>query len=150
MAVMEIDPLEAVIKLAIADTALNTATGGRIDNRHHYGQDAGDWALTASSLIIFPAAGLPQLDLPVQAGQYLANCYGDTYFEAGKVFKKLQDFCRHNERRTVTTLAGKALVYFVILRGQPRQFLDEEARPNGGMPAYQVILEAQVAEEIVT
>jgi hypothetical protein len=146
---VEIDPLEAVIKLAIADSALDTITGGRIDNRHHYGQDSGDWAQNAKSLIIQPAGGLPQLDLPIQRLQLEARCYGDTYYEAGKVYKKLADFTRQNQRRTVTTADGKALVYFVIIRGQPRQFLDEEARPNGGMPAYQVILEAQIAEEIV-
>ena len=145
----EIDALEAVIKLAKADSALNTITGGRIDNRHHYGQDSGDWAQNAQSLVVFPSGGLPQLYLEAQRTQFEARCYGDTYFEAGQVLNKLVDFTRHNARRTVTITAGKALVYFVIVRGQPRQFMDEDVRPLGGMPAYQVILEAQVAEQIV-
>lgn len=145
----EIDPLEAVIKLAKADTALNTVTGGRIDNRHHYGQDAGDWAQNAQSLVMFPAGGLPDLYQAAQRIQLEARCYGDTFFEAGAVLAKLVDFTRIDYRRTVTTSAGKALVYFVILRGQPRQFLDEEIRPVGGMPAYQVILEALAAEQVV-
>lgn len=146
---VEIDPVEAVIKLARADSALSTATGGRIDNRHRYGQDAGDWALGASSLVIFPSTGTPRLDLNLQGIQLEARCYGDTYFAAGAVYQKLVDFTRHNERRTVTTSAGKALVYYVVVRTQPRQVMDEEARPSGGMPLYQVFLEALVAEQVV-
>lgn len=147
---VEINPLEAVIKLALADSALATATGSRIDSRNRYGQDTGDWALDAASLVVFPAAGQPYLDeAGVQNLQLEARCYADTYFEAGQVLAKLVDFTRHNERRTVTTSTGKALVYYVTMNQQPRQIIDEEARPNGGMPAYQVFLMARVAEQIV-
>lgn len=146
---VEIDPLEAVIKLASADSALNTATGGRIDDRHHYGQDSGDWALDAASLVFMPSSGLPMLYTARQRLQLEARCYGDTFYAAGGVFRKLVDFTRHNERRTVAVTGGTALVYFVIMRGQPRQFVDEEARPNGGMPYYETLLEALVAESLV-
>lgn len=145
---IEIDPLEAVIKLAQADSGLATATGGRIDDRHHYGQDTGDWSQTAASLILFPVGGAPRHTVQAQRFQLEAWCYGDTYHDAGAVYRALIGFTNPDHRRTVTTSAGKALVYYVVPTGQPRQVLDPEPRP-AGMPAYQVILEALVAEQIV-
>lgn len=146
-----IEPLEAVLNLCKAHTALNNVTGGRIDDRHHYGQDTGDWALDAQSLTLMPTGGLAYIDGHVHVFQIDARCHGDTYFEAGEVYRQLRDLTKR-VRRSVATNSGAdlALVYYLVIRGNLRRILDEEIRPNGGMPGYQVILEASVAEEAVT
>lgn len=145
-----IEPLEAVLNLAKAHTGLNTITGGRIDDRHHYGQDSGDWALNTQSLTLTPIGGVAYIDGHVHRFQLEARCYGDTYYEAGEVYRQLRDLSKR-VRRSVATNDGAdlALVYYLVFRGNWRRILDQEIRPNGGMPGYQVILEAAVAEEAV-
>lgn len=146
---MEVDPIEALVALAKADTGLNTITGGRIDNRHHYGQRNGDWSQTAQSLIFQAIGGPSLLDDYWQRIQVEAICYGDTAYQAGQVYKKLVDFTRRN-RRTVAVTEGTALINYVVPLAEARLFLDEDARPEGGMPAYLVNLEALVSELTVT
>lgn len=147
---IEIDPLEALLNLAKADSGLNDATTGQIDNRHRYGQDTGDWELNSPSLIFTPTGGPSQLYVEVQKVQLEARCYGDTPYDAGLIARKLVDFARVNQRRTVQVTEGKALVYYAVIRGQTRLDFDEEIRPNGGMPFYSVQLEAEVSELTVT
>jgi len=101
-----VDPLEAVIALARADSALSTAVGARIDNRHHYGQSGSDWTLDAKSLVLNALSGVPQLYVNVQKPQIEARIYGDTFYDAGRVYNKLVDFMRVNERRTVAVTGG--------------------------------------------
>lgn len=146
---IEVDPLEAIINLMKADTALNTVTGGRIDVRHHYGQREGDWEQTLQSLTLLPIGGTPNVDDFWSQLQLGARCYGDTPFQAWAVCKKLWDFTRR-ERRTVTVTQGKALINYVVPIAEARFILDEDARPEGGMPAYLVNLEIQVSELTVT
>lgn len=146
---MEVDPLEAVIKLMLADTNLLAVTGGRIDIRHHYGQRAGDWPQTAQSLILIPIGGTPIVDDFWSNMQLVAYCYGDTPYQAWQVCKRLWAFTRR-ERRTVTVTEGKALINYVVPLSEARFLLDDDARPEGGMPAYLVTLEIQVSEITVT
>ena len=142
---MEVDPIEALVALAKADTALNTITGGRVDDRHRYGQRNGDWSQTDKALTFQAIGGPSLLDDFWQRIQVQARCYGDTPYQAGQVYKKLVDFTRRN-RRTVTVTEGKALINYVIPLAEARFILDEDARPEGGMPAYLVNLEALVSE----
>lgn len=146
---VEVDPVEAVIALMKADTALNTITGGRIDQRHHYGQGSGQWSQTAQALTVQPIGGLSNLDDYWQEIQLQARCYGDSPYQAGQVYKKLVDFTRR-ERRTVTVTEGLALINYVVPLAEARFILDEDARPEGGMPVYLVNLQAQVSEITVT
>ena len=143
-----IDPLEVVLNLAKTTTALASATGGRIDDRHHYGQDTNDWAQNATGLTITPIGGIPIIDLPVSRFQMDARCYGDTFYEAGTVFRELVQMTPAH-RRLVTVTEGVALVYYVVVVGQLRRILDEEVRPNGGMPCYLVQLQAEIANDVV-
>lgn len=145
---MIVDPLEAIIGAMKAHAALNSITGGRIDDRHHYGQESGDWAQNARGLTVGFIGGAADLYLPTQKTQLEARCYGDTYYEAGKVYRELVAFCR-NTRQRVTVTEGLALIYYCVIRGQPRRFMDDEIRPNGGMPCYLLQMEADVAEETV-
>lgn len=132
-----------------AHTALNTITGGRISDRHRYGQQTGAWSQTAQSLTVIPIGGPSMLDDYWQQIQLQARCYGDTPYQAGQVYKKLVDFMRQ-ERRTVTVTEGKALINYVIPLSEARLILDEDARPEGGMPAYLVNIQSQVSELVVT
>lgn len=143
-----IDPLEAVLNHAKADTALDTVTNSQIDDRHHYGQDGGDWALNSQSLTLTPVGGPAYIDGPVHRFQMDARCYGDTLYEAGAVYRALRDLTKQ-VRRVVTTGQGDALIYYFVFRGDMRRIIDEEIRPNGGLPGYQIIMEAMVAEEAV-
>jgi hypothetical protein len=131
-----------------AHNGLNTVTGGRIDNRHHFNQTSG-WAQTDRALTIQPIGGPSLLDDYWQQVQLQARCYGDTPYQAGQVYKKLIDFTRQ-ERRTVTVTEGKALINYIVPLAEARLILDEDARPEGGMPAYLVNLDTQISELTVT
>lgn len=147
---IEVDPLEAILNLCKNDSGLYDITSGQIDNQHHYGQDAGDWALDSNALVLTPTGGPPQLYVQVQKVQLEARCYGNTPYDAGKVYRYLQAVTRSDQRRTVQVTEGTALVYYFVPRGQMRLDYDEEVRPLGGMPFYSVQLEAEVAELTVT
>lgn len=149
-ATVETDPLEALLNLCKSHTVLNTITGGRIDNQHHYGQDTGDWAHNVNSLILTPTGGAAQLYDRVHKGQYEARCYGDTPYDAGQVAKALAALTRPSQRYRIAVTEGFALIYYFVPRGQPRLDYDEEIRPNGGMPFYSLQLEAEVSELTVT
>lgn len=143
-----IDAVEAVINLAKNHHGLMVVTDGRIDIRHRYGQDAGDWPLNSRSLVLSPAGGVDAVDPTVQRVAIEARCYGDTYYDAGQVYRELRLLCKQ-VRRAAHTGGGLALVYYLVIRGNLRRMMDEEVRPNGGIPVFQVILETAVAEEAV-
>lgn len=151
----EVDPYEAIIKLAQVDAGLVAETDGRIDVWHHYGQDPGDWPLDAKGLIFVPIGGEVVRDTDGLTARPLleARCYGDTPFDCGLVWRRLNDFTSgHNERRTIAVNEGTALVYYIYpaSAGMPRLQFDEDVRPGGGMPFYQIQLEAAVSLSTVT
>lgn len=147
---MEVDPYEAIIKLALADDGLTAVVGTRIDIWHHYGQDAGDWNLKLQSLIFVPAGGPVVPDRETRRPNIEARCYGDTPYECGQVYRKLVDFTEgHNERRVVQVAEGNALVYYILPVQEPILQFDEDIRPNGGMPYFAVQLQAEVANRTV-
>ena len=149
----EIDPYEALVLLARADSSIASAVGNRVDIWHRYGQDSGDWNLDSKSLIFIPSGGEADRDNEWSRPIINARCYGDTPFECGQVWKALSDFVFNQPRRTVVTSDGKALINFVlpiIGGGMPTLLFDEEIRPNGGMPFYQVELVAEISNLIVT
>jgi len=144
---IEVDPIEAVVALARADSGLSAITSNRIDHRHHFGQSTGDWPRLSRSLALIPSGGDVNVDIAVQRPLFEVRCYGDSHHDAMKVFKKLQDFCRVNERRTVAVTEGDALVYWVTLRTAPRQLVDPTSRDA---PFVSAMLQAEVAELTVT
>lgn len=146
MTSIAVDPVEAVIKLAQADSDLATATNSQIANRHRYGQDSGDWAYKSQSLIVQPASGQPNIYNGVQRLLLQARCYGETPAKAAEVWKGLQGLTRVERRRTVAVTPGTALVYFVVAQSAPIQLFDEDL----SMPFYQVNLLASVAEDLVS
>lgn len=143
-----VDPYEAVIALAMADSALYSRVAGRIAQQHRYGQGSTDWPLDAGALVMLPAAGAPHLSAAVQRFQLEARCYADTPYKAGQIWRDLVAFSRVNDRRVATVSEGSALVYYVVIRAEPRLIIDDEIRPRG-MPAYLALLEAAVSENLI-
>lgn len=149
----EIDPYEALIVLARANSSITSIVGNRVDIWHRYGQDSGDWGLDSQSLIFVPSGGEAERDLNISNPILNARCYGDTPFECGKVWKALNDFMFDQPRRTVVTSNGKALIYYVLPvagAGMPTLLFDEDIRANGGMPFYEVPVVASISNRIVT
>lgn len=140
----DVDPLEAVIKLAAADSALNSATGGRIANRHRYGQQTGDWPLTAAALILIPAGGLARTRLNVFETQIEARAYGDTFYNANAVALALRNWSRSVAKTVIAVTGGDALVYRVTVDANGRAMIDDNIRPGDGMPAIALQLFAEV------
>lgn len=150
MSSIGVDPYEAVLELAQADTGLIAVVSTRIDMQHRYGQDTDDWDLDARSLTLTPVGGAPEWDDQVQRIQIEARCYGDTPADAGDVYRALVGFCRAKEGEKIAVTGGSALIYFVLPVSAPRLILENEIRPQGGMPYYLVLLQAEVAELLVT
>lgn len=142
-----VDPYEAVIKLAQGDIDLATLTGNRIAQQHKYGQDAGEWALNAASLVFRPVAGLPELYVEWQRVQLEAICYADTPYKCGEIHRALIAWTRQ-PRRVVTVSDGLALVYYVLPRANARLLMDADIRP-AGMPGYLTLIEAAVNENVI-
>ena len=151
--VTEIDPIEAVIELARTDTTLIAEVSTQIDVWHRYGQDSGDWPLNSKSLVFVPSGGEQDRHNPWARPVFAVRCYGDSPFDCGQVWKALNDFTFNQPRRNVTTGDGKALISYVLPvpgGGMPTLLFDEDVRPNGGMPFYQVEIVAEVSNVIVT
>lgn len=151
---IEIDPFEALIKLALLDYGLTNIVGERVDIWHHYGQDFGDWSLSSQSLIFVPAGGPTTPGSIVETVQVEARCYGDSPADCGALWMALRRWSSgHNEylggRREVETSWGAALVYNVIPLTQPRLLFDEDIKPNGGMPFFSILLETSIANAAV-
>ena len=149
-----IDPYEALVTLARADAGLTAVVGDRIDVWHRYGQDFADWSQTVQSLLFVASGGELNKDDGYMRPVIECRCYGDTPFECGEVWKALVAFTvEHNERRTVVTSSGKALVADFLPRtgeGMPQLLFDEDVRPRGGMPYYSVFMQATIAMQDVT
>lgn len=157
MFTFEIDPYEALITLALADSGLTSLVSTRIDVWHHYGQDSGDWGQTAQSLVLRPFDGEfhtdDQADTAWCRPLIEARCYGDSPYDCGQVWQKLMSLCSRAYRQTVTVNSQTALINYFLPQpggGMPRLGFDEDVRPNGGMPFYSVILAAEVSAESVT
>ena len=148
---MDIDPLDAVIQLALTDAGLAGEVGSRISDRHHYGQDAGDWPQNEKALTVSPAGGVPDLDNEAQRPLLDFRCYGDTFEEAGVLYKKWVAWVRSVWRETVAVESQTALVYQIRPTTEPARGLDDTARAGGGgMPFLAVTAAALVSEcEIV-
>lgn len=158
MAQIEVDPYEAIVLLALTDSDLQGEVSNRIDVWHHYGQEANNWNAAAGeadkSLVFVPSGGELNLDVGFSKPTFEARCYADTPFECGEIWKALVAFTvEHNEARTVSVTQGTALVKFVLPasgQGMPGLRFDEDVRPNGGLPFYSILLQAEVSNLTVT
>jgi len=149
----EIDPYEAIIALALADSGLTAVCSTRIDIWHRYGQGADSWSTNDPSLIFVPSGGEADRDNAWSRPLLEARCYATSPFDCGLVWKKLNDFVFNQPRRTITITDGKALINYILPvagDGMPRLQFDEDIKPNGGLPFYAVQLVAEVSNLAVT
>jgi hypothetical protein len=132
-----IDPVEAVIALALLDPGLAAEVGDRIALRW-----AKEWGVGSKGLTLRWDGGAPDLNCEVQNPRLEARCYGGSFYEAGQVYRALAAWSRSVERELVETSEGQALVYSVLMASEPSMFID----PNTAAETLLVFLEASVAE----
>src|SRR5947207_1477171 len=97
-----IDPLAAIIALLAANADLNVLIAGRVAEKHKYALPETDvlrWPNGSKALTIqYAGGGTPDLDTPRQGVMLDARCYGESEYEAGKVYRALIAATRRYER----------------------------------------------------
>lgn len=144
-----IDVLEATIALVRSDQIASDLVGGRIANRHRYGDDGSQqrWEMGQPAITVRQnGAGAPDLYIPVVRAELEIRCYGGSPNEAMQIWLRLCDLARLSIRTTVQTANGLALVYHFIARNAAMQIVDEEI----GMDAAVGLFEVMVYREAVT
>lgn len=153
MAVIEVDPIEAIIKLAAADADIAAQVGTRVEVWKRFGQDSGDWPIGSKALVLRPIGGDLHLTNHFSKPIIEARCYGGSPYECGAVWRALVAFTvEKDNNRTVAVTGGTALVYNVLPQagsGCPALLWDEDTDGAGGHPYYQTILTAQVSHLFV-
>lgn len=136
---MVIDPLETIITWL--EAAL-TGVSGRVAGKHRYG--AG-WTESHTGVSVHLDGGIPELYAPVATCRFEVRIYATEQPSVTTVWRELQTLSRANERFTVTTSLGDALVhYFKPVSGLSIPY-DEVLRMDVGV----VFFEAMIAEAAV-
>ena len=144
-----IDPLAAIIALLVSDADLALLIEGRVAEKHKYALPETDvlrWPNPSKALTVQDAGGgTTDLDTPRQLPMLDARCYGESEYEAKRVYRALISITRQYERAVVETGDGKALIYYLLPNGQPRADYDAALE----IDSLIVPLRAAVAEESV-
>lgn len=140
-----LDPLEAVIKYLLADAELTALVGGRIAERHEYGEDEGGWTLPETGIQIQLDSGTPQVDLPIQQLRLEVSIFSGAVEDAVKVYRRIVQLTRDTGRVVVSTTDGKAVMYWMVISSAPSQLYDADL----DVPYILFFLEAVTAEEAV-
>lgn len=135
-----IDPIEALISHALTDPGLVALVGDRISIRHKFGK--GGWAMGDKALTLRWDGGDVDVYQEEQHPRIEARCYGESFYEAGKVYLALVAWTRNLGRKQIQTSEGMALIYRALMASSPTMFID----PDLGAEIYLVFLEAAVAE----
>jgi hypothetical protein len=140
-----IDAVEALIALALTDPGLQEQVGDRIALRQKFGKEPGDWPVASKALTLRWDGGEPDLYIEVQKPRVEVRCYGQTFYEAGQVYRALVAWTRALDRRAVQTSQGQALVFFVLMSSAPSMFVD----PDTSGEVMLAFLECSVAEPAI-
>ncbi len=144
-----IDPLAAIIALLYANANLNALTAGRIAAKHKFALPETDplrWVNPSKALQVTLAPGADvDLDSARQLPRLEARCYGESEFEAAKVYQALVEATRTDDRAVIDTGAGKALIYWLLMDGSASFLFDAELEIDTVMAP----LRAAVAEDAV-
>jgi len=141
-----IDALEVVIALLRSDQITSDLAGGRIANKHRYGDDGTDqrWPMGQPAITVRQdGGGAPDLYVPVVKVGLEIRCYGGSQNEAMQIWLRLCDLARLSCRVVVQTANGQALLYYLVARNAATQIVDEEI----GMDAAVGLFEAMVYRE---
>lgn len=150
---VEVDGLEAVITLLRNYGYLQNLVGGRIDTKHRYGQDQGDWSLNDKSIVLTQVQDEAEIYLDFQPLRIQVRCYagngGD--YEATLLYRTVLQFCNdYGDHRTVVNVNnGNALVYFVLPVTAARFGVDNELAESTEMIYSEFTIKAQVSNKLV-
>lgn len=145
-----IDPLAAVMSRVASDADLNLLTSGRIAAKHKYALPATDstrWPTPSKALVLSYGSGS---DVDRDTGRQLprieARCYGESEYEAGRVYRAVIAITRRDDRVTAVTGDGTALIYWLLADGPPSIAFDVDVQ----LDMVLVALVAAVAEDPIT
>ena len=119
-----IDPLEAVISYLLNDADLAVLTGARIAGKHQFG---GNWATPSKALRLRLDGGEPEQYETTQIIRIEAICYGESPYEARRVWRRLVTISRIKGRRVVDNLSdGNAVLYWFNRLSGPSQIKEPD------------------------
>jgi len=150
---VEVDGLEAVITIMRSYGVFQDLVGGRIDIKHHYGQDSEDWSLDDQSIVLTQVQDEAEVYLDYQPLRIQVRCYagngGD--YEAMALYRAVLQFCNnYGDHRTVVEVAnGNALVYYILPVTAPRFGVDSELTESTQMNYSEFTIKAQVSNKLV-
>jgi hypothetical protein len=103
------DPITALVAFFEADTTVNTLTGGRIHGVESPVTEADNQP--RKMLVFRSMGGIPQGYVDMSVPRIDFECYGETHFEAGRVWlavqEALQDLARQIHSDTLLHLANQ-------------------------------------------
>lgn len=137
-----IDPLEAVVQYIRRFADLNTLTAGQVAAKHKFGDG---WEIPSKAITLRVNGGPVDLYTERQIYRMDARMWGESPWEAGRVYRAFVGMTRSMTRAKVETTDGNALIYWVVPRSSPSQLYDQELK----MDYVLIFLEAAVAETSV-
>lgn len=130
---MMIDPIEAVLNILKADSALMNVTAERVAVQHKFALDDNAqgqaWPTPSKALTITSLGDIADTSSsnhPVFRGKVTVNCFAESGVEARLVWNAIEETLSLQQRRVVSTSNGDALVYFCHLDGAPTAAFDQE------------------------
>lgn len=144
---MTIDPVKAIIALALADEATSASTSGQIAGKTLYqrGPAQGGWDRKIPGLTIRYDGGAPEHDVRDQLVRLEFRAYGEEIRDAHPVYAACVGLARVRERRVVTTEDGDALVRYLNQSIPPMEMYDDGLQ----MSMLLWFMDALVAEDPV-
>ena len=140
---MQIDPLETIITWL--ETALTDA-GGRVSGKHRYGEG---WTEAQTGVSVHLDGGDEDLYAPVATPRLELGIYapadGEGQIKIVTLWRALKALSRGNERFTVATSRGVALVHYFKPVASLSILYDDALKMDRGVAFF----EAMVAEEAV-
>lgn len=137
-----IDPLEAVVQYVRRAADINVLTGGQVAAKHKFGDG---WPVPSKAITLRANGGPVDLYTERQLMRLDARMYGESQWEASRVYRELVTLTRNTTRAKAETTDGNALIYWLVPRSAPSQLYDRELK----MDYILVFLEAAVAEVAV-
>jgi hypothetical protein len=135
---MDVDVLDAVRALLLADVELVKLVGDRVATKYR-------WEVPGSAVVFRYSGGPSEVDLAWQTPRLEIRCYGESAKQAGKVYNAVSDVARGTKRQVVELDDASALVYYFILTSGPSLLYD----PDVEMDMVLVFAAAAVAEAAV-
>lgn len=125
-----IDPHETLLVWLMADVELGRLVSHRIAAKHRFGADAPDvswalWPLGEPALGVYLDGGMPDIYTPVQEIRVECRCYGDTQYNAMRIWRRLQEMTRTTGREVVATSEGQALLHNFLTASGPSLLWDD-------------------------